>query len=438
VIFRRSFVTAVFATAVVLFAAAAMASVVEERFDSGKIKSRYITNEKGVRAGAFTVYYENGRVDESGFYRDGELAGEWQKNYESGKPQERANYKAGKLDGPRSEFDEKGNLVRSSNYRDGKLNGIYQELKNGSPVVDQVFIDGKLIYPRSPDQIRKALSDIKRDTVVTTRPTETVPKHVGVNESQPDREGAVRALQAYRYLCFLPYQNLALDPMDDAHTEAATVLLQKIGHLEHTPKNPGMPDADYQFAYKGTSTSNLYSGGGGSTASVGAYMHEDGVLGHRRWCLNPPMGKTGFSYSKNYSAMWAMDGSNHQVPDYDFVAFPAPGYFPSTHFNAGDTWSVSFNPEKFDVPDKADITVIVTPARASIADARIDKTGQELMLSRFDVDHAGYGINNCVMFKPKGITTRDGSVYLVEIKGIKPRGGDAAADVQYLVEFFKP
>jgi hypothetical protein len=437
VIGRRSVVTAIFSTGIILFAAVTMASEVEEKFDTGKIKSRYTVNDKGIRSGAFMVYYENGKVEESGTYREGELVGEWQKNYESGKTQERAIYKAGKLDGPRSEFDEKGNLIRSSNFRDGKLNGIYQELKNGSAAIDEVFIDGKLIYPRSPDQIRRTLADIKRDTVVTTRPTETVPKHVGVNESQQDREGAIRALQAYRYLCFLPYQDLMLDPMDDAHTEAATALLQKLGHLEHTPKNPGMPDADYQFGYKGTSTSNLYSGGGGSTASVGAYIHEGGVLGHRRWCLNPPMGKTGFSYSKNYSAMWAMDGSNHQVPDYDFVAFPAPGYFPSSHFNAGDTWSVSFNPEKFEVPDKAEITVIVTPAKASIADAKIEKVGQELMLARFDVDHAGYGINNCVIFKPKGVSTGPESSYLVEIKGIKARNGESA-DIQYLVEFFKP
>lgn len=44
-------------------------------------------------------------------------------------------------------------------------------------------------------------------------------------------------------------------------------------------------------------------------------------VGHRRWCLNPSMEKTGFGFMDGYGAMYAFnEGKNFDV---DYVPWPA-------------------------------------------------------------------------------------------------------------------
>src|SRR5262249_50213938 len=94
--------------------------------------------------------------------------------------------------------------------------------------------------------------------------------------------------------------------------DAAVQLLAKIGHLDHTPKNPGLPEDEYKLAYKGTSHSNLGQGFRSLANAVDDWMWDsDGGnidrVGHRRWCRNPAMQKTGFGGSGKSTAMWAFD-----------------------------------------------------------------------------------------------------------------------------------
>ena len=50
-------------------------------------------------------------------------------------------------------------------------------------------------------------------------------------------------------------------------------------------------------------------------------------LGHRRWCIFPRLADTGFGHVGRGGAMWSLSRNNASEPD--FVAYPAPGPFPT-------------------------------------------------------------------------------------------------------------
>src|SRR5262249_21461524 len=145
--------------------------------------------------------------------------------------------------------------------------------------------------------------------------------------------------------------------------EAGTALLAKIGRLDHTPKNPGLPEDDFKLAYKGTSRSNLAQGFRSLSKAVDLWM-DDSDAGdvkyavHRRRCLNPAMQKTGCARTDEFSALYVCDQERKKVPEYDFVAWPARGPMPVEYFKAGQAWTVSFDPRSYNPPgDKVTATV---------------------------------------------------------------------------------
>ena len=54
----------------------------------------------------------------------------------------------------------------------------------------------------------------------------------------------------------------------------------------------------------------------------------------------------------------------------------------------------------------------------------------------FNVDTSGYGVANCIIFRPDGISSYEG-VYTVTIDGLKSAGG-SPVDFSYQVDFFDP
>ncbi len=229
------------------------------------------------------------------------------------------------------------------------------------------------------------LNRIRKMKVEMAAPSEAIPPHEGGNDSPKDRDDAVRLLMEYRYLCYVPFEGMMLDPVYCAHDEAAAGILAVIGKLSHTPTNPGWPDEQYKYAYAGTSHSNIYERSGGRAAmcvaSVNAFMDDSDStnidrLGHRRWCLNPRMGKVGFASFKGFSAMWSMDSSRQEVPDFDYVACPSPGLFPSTHFDTRHAWSLTLNEAKYARPTEKGVKVTVMPVQVQIAQNKIAPNGK--------------------------------------------------------------
>jgi hypothetical protein len=151
-------------------------------------------------------------------------------------------------------------------------------------------------------------------------------------------------------------------------------------------------------------------------------------VGHRRWCLNPAMGKSAFGSFGNQAAMYAFDGSNRDVPDWDFVAYPARGYMPTSHFGARQAWSVSPNMAKFKKPDPSKIKVSVQ----AVSPGKLAPLGPPLKLDYFKVDLGGYGSGPAIIFRPAGVVLGQDSVYRVDIAGL------ADAPIQYVVHFVSP
>lgn len=250
-------------------------------------------------------------------------------------------------------------------------------------------------------------------------------------------QAAANRLNALRKLAGLP--DVALDATLCEEAQYGAVLIQAAG-MSHTPDRPADMDEEfYRRGYAATTTSNL-ADGVSLTEAVDAFMWERdtyggtdnlSTLGHRRWQLNPALGKVGFGACGNYVAEKVFDQS--ASCDYDFISWPASGYFPADVFQLDllDTgsmaapWSISLNPAKF----------------GNIANAKVTLTndrGRKWEFSRekadgyFNIDFTNCGIPNCIIFLPP--VTESTGIYTVTVTGLTYQG--KTTTLQYQVEFF--
>jgi hypothetical protein len=437
--------------------ARAAEEITTNNYPNGKPKETYTVDAEGKKNGVCKEYYEDGTLKLRAGYKAGVLHGDYLSLWPGEKVHVKASYRNGKLHGSYEGLDEKERPVKHAVYRDGLLHGACREYEDGKLVRDQTWLEGMLLYPKSAAQIETGLARIKSAKVefVGQKPDESVwsgpvkpdppdpkkppqPRKPAPPENQDEeRIEAVRTLMAYRFLCDVPYQDIKLDRMYNAHTEAACELLHKIGHLDHTPPNPGMPEKDYKFALKGTNSSNLYAGSSSLVGAVHGWMDDSDPsnidrVGHRRWCLNPAMQKTGLSAGGGFAAMWSFDSSRKSVPDYEFVCFPPRGLMPNPYFNPHYAWSVSLNGRKYAAPAKDSVKVAVYPLSGSFVKAK-----EPLPLNYFNVNKAGFGVPYCIIFRPNDIKTVPKSRYQVEITGVKKKDG-SPAEIKYVVEFTGP
>jgi hypothetical protein len=239
----------------------------------------------------------------------------------------------------------------------------------------------------------------------------------------------------FRYLSGLVWNDLALVDRSNAVADAGAALCERIGRLDHTPANPGMPEDEYKFGYEGTSRGNLFMGSDDIVAQVRAYMDDSDAtnidkVGHRRWCLNPRMVTTGFGQSGKFGAMYAHDSSRTKVPDFEYCAFPSQGYYPAYWFQPHYAWSVSLNRRHFKAPDPLKVKVIVTP----IGEDHV-KRGKPLKLNHLRVSDSGSGIPYIIIFRPAEIDTEAGNRFWVEISGLEK--GSTPFTLRYVTSFFE-
>ena len=217
--------------------------------------------------------------------------------------------------------------------------------------------------------------------------------------------------------------------------------------LSHTPNKPdGMDEEAYQLGYQGASNSNLGVGYYTLAQTVIDGWMNDGDdynisnLGHRRWVLNPPMGKTGLGFvdPKGYSAMYAMDRSALSTSMTTLgVAWPAQnmpieyvrGYsyisnlFQEEYeYDSNYPWSYSYGT----VVDADKVEVTLTRER----DQKQWKFSKQEADGAFYVDNQFYGQRGCIIFRPENV----GEYYAndkfhVEITGL-------SKEVSYDVSFF--
>ena len=214
----------------------------------------------------------------------------------------------------------------------------------------------------------------------------------------------------------------------------AQKLLKAVGKLDHTPANPGLPEAEYKDGYNGTSHSNIFTSSPISSLakSVDAYMDDSDAgnisrLGHRRWCLNPAMQTTGFGKYGNFSAMWSFDTRRPNMRDWDIVAYPARGYMPTEYFSPDRAWSLIVNRGHIKLP-AGDIDISIRRLDDAL------QPGKPLELNYKAVETGGYGGGPCVIFRPKSLDMASGRRYGVELKGATNSAGKPLT-IRYIVEF---
>ena len=234
---------------------------------------------------------------------------------------------------------------------------------------------------------------------------------------------ALATLNIVRYIAGLNY-NVTLDSSYNEQSQAAALINQINGILSHSPTRPdGMSDSLYSLANTGCGHTNLAMGSANlNTCIVNSWMNDSSAsnishVGHRSWCLNPKMGKTGFGAAGNYMAMYSMDSSNSST--IKNIAWPAQN-MPVEYFSSDRAWSL------FTGQSETSSSVKVTLERKS--DGKKWTFSESSSDGYFNV--SDYIHNGTIVFRPSDIDGyNDGDVFTVNVTGVK-------TPVTYTVTFF--
>lgn len=149
-------------------------------------------------------------------------------------------------------------------------------------------------------------------------------------------------------------------------------------------------------------------------------------VGHRRWLLNPQMGKTGFGAvsgsNGTYSSVYVFDTSNSSASEKG-VAWPAQN-MPTEYFAAEFPWSICMG----DTVNQSKIKVKLV----RLSDKKEWIFSDQSSDGVFFVDNGNYGQNGCIIFRPPMSeikTYKDGDSYEVTITGY-------TQPISYTVNFF--
>lgn len=248
-----------------------------------------------------------------------------------------------------------------------------------------------------------------------------------------ERRAALVRLRMYRLLCGLVADDLVLEERLNEEATAAAEVCRLLGHLTHEPTNPGLPADVFVKGRRGAESGNLAFGMRDLVAAVDGWMDDSdadnvAALGHRRWCLNPPLRRLGFGRADRYFAMWAHDSSGSGRIPRPAICFPPPGCVPIDMFRPHYAWSVSLDPRAFQKPTAGGIRVTIRRSEESTGVAA------PADLDFLHIDTRGYGIANCIIFRPARLSTAVGSGYEVALEGLHDHDGRQVR-VRFVTQF---
>lgn len=282
------------------------------------------------------------------------------------------------------------------------------------------------VATRTEDEIRNYLKThpFNQSAAVEYEVAPDIASNVIGKLSSKTLTDALNALNSMRYIAGLG--EVMLDDNECTLAQAASFVGCANRQNSHYPTQPsGVSKKNFDLGYKGASSSNLAWGHLNPTDSIiGGYMEDSDEsnidrLGHRRWCLNPKMGKTGFGQVGMYSAMRATDTSNTGSTENN-VCWPAQT-MPVEYFASSHAWSLSTG-------QVLSNTITVTLTRKSDSNVWMFSTAKSD--GDFYVDNTGYGQKGCIIFRPNGIDEfKDGDSFSVKIEGL-------AKSIAYDVNFF--
>jgi len=257
--------------------------------------------------------------------------------------------------------------------------------------------------------------------------------------SDAAQNDAVEYLNFIRYLAYLD-GSVALDPLYGMRAQHGAVLLAANDELAHdAPRAAGMADGFYQTALTGTMSSNIaainWMDGDILLVSVEYFVRDDGdfnldTLGHRRWLLDPRLGKTGFGLANSetgvsYTAMYVHDDSA-DARGWKSVKWPSEGAFPADLTSFDIPWSITLNPAVY-ADDFSNVTVDM-----------YEKSAGRAELKCFLVSTDNYGAGPCIIFMPDlgkmGLADyQQNQVWYVRVDGLRTIDGGSAS-MEYSVE----
>ena len=242
---------------------------------------------------------------------------------------------------------------------------------------------------------------------------------------------------------------VTLDPLYTQYAQRGALVLAANDELTHTPSRPeGMPDDLYEAGYQGTSMGNIAKFNWMRPSilidGVTYFVRDDGEgnlarLGHRRWLLNPAMAATGFGLANaatgnSYVAMYAVDMRNAGA-EWNYVAWPAADAFPVELLRAELPWSISLNPEIYNIEDSHP-ALLLTEAVSGAAFRFDFAEGSGDGYCALSTENSGSG--PCLIFRPNlaaaGISEYvQNQLWSVKITGLRGMDG-AAIELSYTCE----
>jgi len=245
-----------------------------------------------------------------------------------------------------------------------------------------------------------------------------------------------------RFLAGVP-SDVTLDPGRNLNAQYGAVLLAA-SNFSHEPEKPTDMSADfYSRAVAATQSSNI---GYGLTTAEGFQLlclaDKDsgniGVLGHRRWLINPQMAKTGIGYAESFHATYAFDRSRTTPVAYPAIAYPSAGPFPvdSGFFDASTPWSITLNPARYDWDSGGHRVTLRRVADGRTWTFTAADTNASGEFFSFNTD--GYGVSNAFIFRPNpsSIVYKAGDEFDVTLSGgIYAEGKREPASVSYRTRF---
>lgn len=281
------------------------------------------------------------------------------------------------------------------------------------------------------------------DSIYSSKPSTSSPYSAGSLQSDFLADG-LKMANFVRYLANLPY-DLELDSSLNTNGQYGAVLMAA-SSFSHTPSQPSdMASTFYSKGLSATKSSNIGWGYTDLETSIqNGYMRDDDTgnmnrVGHRRWIINPPLKKIGFGFAPgNYSLMKVFDTSRTETVSYDYVAWPAKGNFPIEFFDSNDPWSISLNTNKYSKPSLNSVSISLTSSTLNKT-WTLNSSDNTVSTSDeyFNVENSGYGISNCIIFRPStaAITSLKDDTYTVKISSLQTSDGTSTT-IEYSVKFF--
>ena len=233
--------------------------------------------------------------------------------------------------------------------------------------------------------------------------------------SADTQASALGMLNEIRYIAGLSHNVASYNSYIEL-TQAGALTNYINDELTHYPVQPtGMNSSLYALGKEGCAKSNIAWSSAANvpitkTIVTGWMADEDAnnldSVGHRRWCLNPAMARTGFGAvtgdNGTYAAMYSMDNSGSS--SVSKVVWPAQ-VMPTEYFNASYPWSISSSTA---FPGGTSITL--TRER----DGKVWNFSPSSADGYFHYNTENCGLPYCLIFRPSQVGSyRDGDIFHV-------------------------